>query len=201
MTFNPQNTPTMERRDFLRNTCGAGLCACAIGALFSSTAAAEQAKPAADTPPASPPEPKEDYRIRFAQERYAKLLTALGAKVPAETLGGALEQVGEFCASSSTIVKPFAGKPEAFLATMREKWHADVTHDEVAGVVTVAFPPMKSCPCGLVRMGVTPPSVCQCSIGWQRSAFTAVFGRPVQVELKQSLLRGADRCRFEIRLA
>ncbi len=139
--------------------------------------------------------------MRFAQDRYAKLLTALGARVPAEALNGALEEVGDFCASNSKVVTPFAGKPEEFLATMREKWHADVTHDAAAGVVTVAFPPMKACPCGLVRTGVTPATVCQCSIGWQRRAFSAVFGRPVRVELKQSLLRGADRCSFEIRMA
>jgi predicted hydrocarbon binding protein len=191
----------MERRDFLKNACGAGLCACAIGALFSSNAEAEEPKPAAGAAPTRATEPKEDPRVRFAQDRYAKLLTALGAKVPAETLGGALEEVGDYCASSSKIVSPFAGKPQEFLATMCEKWHAEVTHDEAAGVVMVAFPAMKACPCGLVRVGVTPPTVCQCSIGWQRRAFSTVFGRPVRVELKQSLLRGSDRCRFEIRLA
>jgi predicted hydrocarbon binding protein len=59
------------------------------------------------------------------------------------------------------------------------------------------------CYCGRVKQTQEPfptDTYCQCSTGWYRSLFEAAFGRPVEVILKQSILQGADRCEFEIRL-
>jgi len=52
----------------------------------------------------------------------------------------------------------------------------------------------------IVCKGLTPPSVCECSLGWQKQAFSAVFGSPVEVEIKEPFLRGNPRCSFGIRV-
>lgn len=186
----------MKRKEFIKQACGVGLCSCVIASMFAPAArlAAEEPKPED-----KPEKPKEDWRIGFMQQRYAKLLTALSTRVEAPALSGALEEVGRYCAGTSNMAAPFAGNPEGLFAVMREKWHADVTYDAEQGAVALAFPEMKECPCAFVRAGVTPACVCQCSIGWQKHAFEVVFGRPVEVELKGSLLRGDRRCSFEIR--
>jgi hypothetical protein len=59
------------------------------------------------------------------------------------------------------------------------------------------------CYCGRVRQTKEPfptDTYCHCSTGWYKSLFEAAFNRPVEVTLKQSILQGADRCEFEIRL-
>lgn len=188
----------MERREFIQS-CGVGLCSCAVASLFASAASAATERPTpSTTPPPTPP--PEDRRIRFAQDRYAKLLDALAVRLDPATLSAAIEEVGSFCAGSSTMVTTFAGKPDDFLATIREKWHADARYDAASDTVALAFAPMKECPCGLVKAGVTPATMCQCSIGWQRRAFETVFQRQATVALKGSMLRGNDRCSFEIKL-
>lgn len=59
------------------------------------------------------------------------------------------------------------------------------------------------CYCGRVKQTKEPfptDTYCHCSTGWYESLFEAAFGKPVEVTLKQSILQGADRCEFEIRL-
>lgn len=185
----------MERKEFLKQACAYGLCSCAVASLFAS-ASPLQAEEA--MPEMKPDQPKPDWRIGFMQERYAKLLAALEKHVDGAGLDAALTEVGQYCASTSDMITANAGKPEAFLTTIREKWHAEASYDAATGVVALAFPAMKECPCAFVRTGVTPARVCQCSVGWQKRAFGVVFGRPVEVELKGSLLRGDPRCSFEI---
>jgi hypothetical protein len=47
----------------------------------------------------------------------------------------------------------------------------------------------------------TPAFFCNCSVGYQKESFGAVFGRPVQASLKESKLSGSKRCVFEVRLS
>ena len=41
---------------------------------------------------------------------------------------------------------------------------------------------------------------CYCSLGWMKETFGAVMGKPVGVELIQSIVRGAETCKFAITL-
>jgi hypothetical protein len=52
-----------------------------------------------------------------------------------------------------------------------------------------------------VKPGVTPPDFCNCTLGWQKEAYSAILGRPVEAELEESILRGGSRCVFRIRIA
>jgi hypothetical protein len=45
------------------------------------------------------------------------------------------------------------------------------------------------------------PTFCWCSVGYVKEMHERVFGRPVNVELAQSVLMGHPRCRFRITLA
>lgn len=187
----------MQRREFLKQACGAGMCGCVLAALLSSTAHAGD-EPASEAKPDA--KPAEDGRIKFAQDRYAKLLAAFSQRAEPAVVSAALGEVGEYCASEFKVPATFAGKPDEFLAFIREKWHGDASYDAETKIVTVAFPAMSECPCPLVKKGVTPATMCECSVGWQKHAFGAVFGRPVEARLKGSILRGDDRCSFEIRV-
>jgi len=51
---------------------------------------------------------------------------------------------------------------------------------------------VESCPKGL------SPTYCHCSVGYVKECYDQIFGRPVEVELLESVLRGGKRCRFKI---
>jgi hypothetical protein len=54
---------------------------------------------------------------------------------------------------------------------------------------------VESKPAGLSR------TFCQCSVGYVGEMFRQKFGRPVTVELLDSVLYGGKRCRFKITVA
>jgi hypothetical protein len=45
------------------------------------------------------------------------------------------------------------------------------------------------------------PSYCWCSVGYVKEMHERAFGRPVNVELTESVLMGQPRCRFRITMA
>lgn len=183
----------MERRDFLKSACTAGLCSCAVATLIG----ADEPKP--EAAPAAPP-PKEDWRIAFGKTRYAKLVSVVAAKVEPQTFAEIIEEVGQFC-SGQGFAKDFVGNLDGYCAEMRKRWGAKAEIDHARGVVLVAFDvPGGDCACPLMGKGLVPAAACRCSVGAIRQSFTVVTQRAVTCELKESALRGDTRCAFEVRL-
>lgn len=180
----------MQRRDFLKNACAAGLCSCAVARVL----AADDPAPAAPTPP------PENWRINFAKQRYGKLVSTVAEKVDPATFRAIIEEVGQFCGGSGFAAK-FAGDLDGFLAEVRKRWGATVEHQKETGVVRLTFGGAGGdCHCPLMSKSTVPPAACACSVGSIRQMFTVVTQRAVGCELKESALQGGARCAFEIRL-
>ena len=182
----------MERRDFLKTACTAGLCTCTVASLL----AGEETKPAATANAVPPPE---DGRIAFGKQRYAKLVSLVAAKVDEKTFGEIIEEVGRFCSGSGFAGK-FAGNLDGYLAEMQKRWGAQTEQDREHDVVRVSFQTGGDCACPLMGKGLVPAAACRCSVGAMRQSFSVVTGRAVEVELKESVLRGDARCAFAIRI-
>jgi predicted hydrocarbon binding protein len=58
------------------------------------------------------------------------------------------------------------------------------------------------CYCGSVSKTRQPISVvyCQCSCGWYQKLFETILEKPVQVELIDSIIHGAETCQFVIHI-
>jgi predicted ArsR family transcriptional regulator len=181
----------MNRIEFLK-TCAGGLCACA--AFGVPTAAI------AESATAEPPKP-EDWRLQFIKRRYAKLLENLEGRVGERTLDEILQQQGRFCASTTEMIQKHKGDIDGFIQDITREWKQQITYDREQGVITAAGPEVKECFCPLIDGRYTPKSACDCSLGWTQYAYETVLGKPVQVELKESVLRGGKRCTFIIRIA
>ncbi len=60
-----------------------------------------------------------------------------------------------------------------------------------------------TCYCGQVKYTQKPflsDSYCQCSTAWYKQLFETALGKPVKVEIKQSIIRGAKTCEFVIHI-
>jgi len=63
-----------------------------------------------------------------------------------------------------------------------------------------------ACHCPLVRTAIRDgkpkisPVFCYCSGGYEKVGFDVIFGKPVDVELLESALKGDKRCRFAIKI-
>ncbi len=183
----------MERRDFLKSACAAGLCSCAVATLIAGDGTPTETAPAA-TPP------KEDWRVGFAKQRYGKLVSTVAAKVDPATFAAIIEEVGQFCGGSG-FAGQFAGNLDGFIAELRQRWKAQVEHDRERGVVRLSFGSAGGdCHCPLMSKATVPPAACRCSVGSIRQMFTIVAQHPVRCELTESVLQGGARCAFEIGL-
>jgi hypothetical protein len=178
----------MDRKEFLKRACGLGACGCAM-ALAGSPGPLQAAEPAG-----------EDQRLLFARYQLAKLVGALAAGAPADTGAAVLEQTGRECAKLGQLGVRFKGDPEGYFATAQKAWGTEFAWDKERGVVTVAVA-AGPCGCPLVDPKRTPSVWCNCSVGYQKESFEAVFGRPVRARLKESKLAGGARCVFEVTLA
>jgi hypothetical protein len=175
----------MDRNTFLKCVCSLGACGCVADLLGATdAAAADEAK-------------VPDQRLEFAQYQVANLVRfmAAGPAVPACT--EAIEQTGRECAKLGGLGPKLKGNPERYFEVARKAWGTEFQWDKAKGVITVTG---KEGPCGcpLVDDKLTPSFWCNCSVGYQKELFSAVFDRPVKATLKASKLAGAKQCVFEV---
>jgi len=171
----------MERRDFLTVAgCSLGMCCCTG---------------AATTQPAQPsdnPQVRElRQKVDFMQKSMARLVAALDEP----TRKRVLETMGRECAKASQREREkFKGKPAEFVAALRRQWIEESSeYDEQTGRMRIVGKP-SPCPCAFVRVGLTPPEFCQCSVGWLKEVYSDILGRPVDAEIETSTLRGGRQC-------
>jgi len=66
------------------------------------------------------------------------------------------------------------------------------------GNVYVVYP---KCYCSFVNKipsGQLSATYCNCSRGWAKELFEGALGRPVEVVMEESIVKGDDQCRFRI---
>jgi predicted hydrocarbon binding protein len=189
----------MKRSEFLK-ACASGVCGCGLLSMLAPGAArAEEKKDQAAAAPADCEQAKQE--LDGARERFALLVTAMGAQLDDATRQKLLQQTGRECARRwIPFFEKHRGDLPGFLAKARSAWLERADYDEKAGVLRVAGKP-GPCACPLVKAGRTPADFCRCSTGWNELAFSTVVGRPVKVELEESVLRGDPRCSFRITIA
>ena len=179
----------MDRQEFLKTACGLGACGCVLNILGTHGLAAAE------------PEQAPDQRLEFARYQVANLVRFMAADTAAAAAcAGVLEKTGRECARLGQLPARFKGDPEGYFAAAKKNWGTEFSWDKEKGIITVAVAE-GPCGCPLVDSQRTPAFWCNCSVGYQREAFEAIFGRPVQASLRESKLAGSKRCVFEVNLA
>lgn len=177
----------MDRKTFLETVCGLGVCGCVASVLDPPDALAAEQPEAVD------------QRLAFARYQVANMVRFMAAGPAVSACNGVLEQTGRECAKLGGLAARFKGNPDGYFATARQAWGTEFEWNKEQGVVTVAVAE-GPCGCPLVDARRTPPVWCNCSVGYQKESFSAVFGRPVLATLKESKLAGGKRCVFEVRV-
>jgi predicted hydrocarbon binding protein len=187
----------MNRKEFLKNCtvafCTAGLC-CAGGA---KAEAAEQPAEACDPNQLNAAKDK----IDAGQLRFAKLVEEIDKTLDEPGRKRMFNGLGRQCAATfrPTLIDRYKGDLRGFLKKGLSLWMAEAVYDEAAGTIRIVDK-SPSCTCPLVKVGTTPPSFCDCTLGWQEEAYSTILGRPVHAELEESILRGGKRCVFRIKV-
>ncbi|HNQ79584.1 MAG TPA: hypothetical protein PKI53_00630 [Candidatus Aminicenantes bacterium] len=178
----------MKRNDFLKAVCGIGL---------AGRAAALNAGPAGRLKP----EEQEKERDRFKEAWLRTLMENMEKTLDPAVRERLMNDCGRECARRGVLMETagkFQGDIAGFVRNLGPKVGGDLCRVE-GNIVHWGYP---RCYCELVAAGPErlPDAYCLCSAGWVLEVFEAVAGRPVRVEVVQTIKRGAPDCRFLVRL-
>jgi hypothetical protein len=137
-----------------------------------------------------------DQRLAFARYQVAKMVGFMAGGTAAPACAEILQKTGRECARLGQINVKFKGDPDGYFAAARKAWGTDFSWNKEKGIVTVTVAEGE-CSCPMVDNRRTPAFFCNCSVGYQKEAFETIFGRPVQVSLKESKLGGSKVCVFQ----
>ena len=186
----------MDRKEFLRNTCKLGACACTGMLFMNRSSAATDTAATAECPP-----DKDAWKLDFVQKRFAKLVDIVDSNVDEAAKVEIIEQLGRSCAQiGNEQTKKYAGDIDGFLKYVQTQWVEKAEYDKKKNEITVFDKPQQACFCPFVNGEIMSEDFCNCSKGWQKQTYETILGKKVDVEILSSILRGGDRCSFKIKV-
>jgi hypothetical protein len=192
-------TAMINRKDFMKN-CGVALCATGLCCSIHSP----EAQAADDSGQSCDPKELADTRnpADAARLRFSRLIEVIEARLPEQERKQILHTLGGKCADTyrADLIDHYKGNLRGFLEEGKRTWMAEADYDEANGTIRIVDRG-PHCSCPLVKEGSTPPSFCDCTLGWQEATYSTILGRPVKAELEESILRGGKKCVYRIKLA
>jgi hypothetical protein len=204
---------SIKRKDFLAalGKGGAGLCMCAA-------AAGMRAAFAGQTAPAKPGEKSVERaakRMEFADGWLRRFFEAMDRTLDDPTRKKLMMANGKSCFAA------YAGPPrkqpgpdalEKFTAWVaqqgKDKGYSIegkvISFEFVGSAETGQASPENLCLCPMAeaqKPGQISATYCLCSVGYVKEMHERMLGRPVEVELVDSVLIGGKRCRFRMTVA
>jgi hypothetical protein len=222
-----RNEP-INRKDFIAalGKFGVGTCICAAAAGMQaafgrqisspesaltppSTKAVDQTKPGDKTME------RAAKRMEFADGWTKRFFDAMDQTLDETTRKKLMTANGKACFAA--YAGPPKGRPGPDAFEQFSKWIAQngkekgysiegkvISFEFIGSAETGKASPEGLCLCPMVETqpaGKISPTYCLCSIGYVKELHERQLGRPVEVELTDSVLRGGKRCKFKMTVA
>jgi predicted hydrocarbon binding protein len=181
----------MNRKEFINSLCKFGICSCAGIGLF-----------AYDKVKAKESEEIEKLkgRFKFTQYRIAKLIEIMYSTLDEKTYQEILEKVGRECGKVFGVYLKYRGNIEGYIDEVARQWYKEVKYDQKEGIIKIISDKREDCVCSLATKEFTPHTFCDCSAGLFKEIYETVLENSVNVDVIESVLSGAERCVFKIRM-
>jgi hypothetical protein len=190
----------MERKEFLCRTLQMGLGSCGLAALSSAASAAEDA-----TRKAPPDElARARNEAEFVRNWISDLLDTAEESLPRETLVRLMEGCGRGCFRRHEFKRAIADEGKGGVERLIEAYRKNFEIWRDGNDVHVRYgETSKACYCPVVRTRQPRPNDvhCECTRSTHQSIFQTALGRPVRVDVKETLRRGGRTCHFIAHLA
>ena len=199
----------MYRRKFMKSVCTLGACSC-IGVLTIGINKAS-GQESTSSKPGDPLEKRAIKRMEFTDLWLKRFINVLDNTLDVETTKKVMMTNGKTCyqewkksTGQQTEVVPY----EKWVARIREnvkdgsfQINGNVIYFQYMGSAeTGQETPENVCLCPMVESkpdGLSK-TYCLCSVGYVKEMFEQTFGKPVDVQLVDSVLYGGKRCKFKI---
>ncbi len=188
----------MERKGFLK----VSLCLGALGGVRKALGEEVKGAAAPATASAPPPPPPDlcERKAEFGRRLLTRFMTDIDAQLDEPRRIALMEARGRSCArlGPARIAEAHKGNLDAFIADFGRHMGPDGLRRE-GNVVKVKYP---TCYCPLAaEIKELSPTYCNCSAGWLKELYETVTGKPVTVEVIETVKRGGQACRFNVILS
>ena len=193
----------MDRKQFLCRTLQLGLGSCGLVALEKvATGMAEGAEGAAPAPPSEVEIAR--HEADFVRNWVTDLMDTMDEQLPREARVKLIEGCGKGCFRRHEFKRAIAeqgkGDVDKLLAAYKKNFEAwregDTVHVRYGEVSSQCY-----CPVVKNRPPKTDDLHCECTRMTHQSIFETALGRPIKVDVLESLRRGGKTCHFKVHLA
>jgi hypothetical protein len=189
----------MDRKQFLCRTLQLGVGSCGLASLAASGVVAGEGT--GETP-------DEVTRVRgerdFVLHWVSDLLDTMDAELPEATRIRLIEGCGRGCFRRHEFKREIARKGQGDVEKLIEAYRANFEAWREGDAVHVRYGEVSArCYCPVVQDRPARPGDlhCECTRATHQAVFEAALGRPVKVEVVESLRRGGKTCHFVAHLA
>lgn len=129
-------------------------------------------------------------------EDSQKLVDDLKANKPVDLYSRGRACIGKGMLKKALKAKAFGRSEEEIIQNLsKENKYVKINGDEVYMEYPKCF-----CPHAKKVKGKIPATYCKCSEGWVEKLFETALGRPITAEVKESVIRGNNRCIIRVNL-
>lgn len=148
-------------------------------------------------------------RAKFTEAWVKRLVDVVDSQLQPAARQKLMESCGRACYTAGHGERPAKTDPHALeqLLAGLKKWSSEDGLVRKGRTIDFTYgkPPGAKgarCLCPVVESGPAGLSgtYCQCSVGYVKEMFERATGKPVHVELVESLKRGGQKCRFLIHI-
>ena len=180
----------MDRKDFLAASARSALGCCAL-ALFDSPAPAQTTA-------------EVDAEKQFVKNWMEDLFDAMYAELDAETKVKVMAGCGRGCFRRFSFKQDIARLGSGSVEKLLEAYKKNFEVWREGSLVHVRYGPVnKQCYCPAARYHPAKPNDmhCECTRATHQTIFETALGRPIRVEIAESLRRGGGTCHFVAHVA
>jgi hypothetical protein len=199
----------MCRKEFIKSVCTLGTCSC--GGVLMTRINEAFGQESTSSKPGDPLEKRAIKRMEFADLWVKRFINVMDDTLDEELIKKLMMTNGKICyqewiksTGQQTEVVPY----EKWVAQIGEnvkdgsfQIDGNVIYFQYIGSAETGHTvPEKVCLCPMVEskpVGLSK-TYCLCSVGYVKEMFEQTFGKPVDVQLINSVLYGGKRCKFKI---
>jgi hypothetical protein len=180
----------MDRKDFIKKACIAGVCFCG----FSRLPGLANNEPAAS----------QEAPNHLTQDWLSGLLSTLDQELEEEQLRAIIKNLSKVHyddLNMDRVLADYKGDLDKFIRFLEQSWGWRVDYNKVTKVLT-ADENKNYCVCPILahKKEVNTAAVCYCSEGFAEEMFSTVTGTPVKASIVSSVRKGDKTCVYRIDL-
>ena len=182
----------MDRKEFLRTSC------CGLIALAGTQVLGEESAPPIDTPSC------DNGRLTFLENWVTDLMNTLDAEFDEPTKIKLMAGCGRGCYRRFPFKQEIAIKGKGSVDNLLKAYQANFEAWRDGNSVHIRYGEINKngcyCPAANYRPGKPKDIQCYCTRATHQTIWEAALGKPVQIDILQSVRRGDPTCHFLVHL-